>query len=182
VPQLSSSLSAPCTLLQMPPIYVSLYPLSTFSSHALALLFSSSYVGSLYLAKNARIRFTEPDVRHQVQPGSRDDPAVIRARLTVVTIASTFTCGVVYFLLSRFAVRRHDFFFSFATHNVSSPAILSRQHWNYSASVSQPVSSRAYRRRCCSSAHCTPAISRHPSQDKQTIRSSAISSTSSVPG
>ncbi|KAJ7480743.1 hypothetical protein FB451DRAFT_1394813 [Mycena latifolia] len=87
----------------MPPIYMQLYPLSTFSSHLLAFLFSSSYVGSLYLAKNARIRFTAPDASQGVQPGSRDDPAVIRARLTVVTIASAFTCGAVYFLVSQSA-------------------------------------------------------------------------------
>ncbi|KAJ7107736.1 hypothetical protein C8R44DRAFT_885143 [Mycena epipterygia] len=71
------------------------------SSHLLALLFSSSYVGSLYVAKNARIRFTAPDARQRVQPGSRDDPAVIRARLTAVTIASTFTCGVVYVIVAK---------------------------------------------------------------------------------
>ncbi|KAJ7447096.1 hypothetical protein B0H11DRAFT_2083298 [Mycena galericulata] len=77
------------------------YPISIHSSHLLALGFSLSYVGSLYVVKNARIRFTTPDARRKVQPGSRDDPAVIRARLTAVTFACLFTCTVVYFLVDR---------------------------------------------------------------------------------
>ncbi|KAJ6562179.1 hypothetical protein B0H19DRAFT_992158 [Mycena capillaripes] len=86
----------------MPPIQTPSNPLSILSSHFLAILFSSSYVGSLYIAKNARLRFTAaPDLRRQVQPGSRDDPAVIRARLTAVTFASLFNCAVVYALIGR---------------------------------------------------------------------------------
>ncbi|KAJ7908361.1 hypothetical protein B0H13DRAFT_2193328 [Mycena leptocephala] len=86
----------------MPPIQAPLHPLSMLSSHLLALLFSSSYVGSLYIAKNARLRFSAtPDARRHVQPGSRDDPAVIRARLTAATFATLFNCGVVYMLVAR---------------------------------------------------------------------------------
>ncbi|KAJ7117970.1 hypothetical protein C8R43DRAFT_1036556 [Mycena crocata] len=86
----------------MPPISLPLYPLSILSAHLLALSFSSSYVGSIYAAKNARIRFTStPDARQTVQAGSRDDPAVIRARLTVVTFASAFSCAVLYLLVAR---------------------------------------------------------------------------------
>ncbi|KAJ6466869.1 hypothetical protein C8R45DRAFT_1020364 [Mycena sanguinolenta] len=88
----------------MPPIQTPLYPLSMLSSHLLALLFGSSYVGSLYIAQNARLRFStprpDPQQRHYV-PGSRDDPAVIRARLTAVTIATLFNCAVLYALIAR---------------------------------------------------------------------------------
>ncbi|KAJ6546694.1 hypothetical protein DFH09DRAFT_989507 [Mycena vulgaris] len=84
----------------MPPSSVPLYRLSTLSSHLLALLFSSSYVGSLYVVKNARIRFTAGEAQYRVQSGGRDDPAIIRARLSAVTIASVFTCGAVSFLIS----------------------------------------------------------------------------------
>ncbi|KAJ6476456.1 hypothetical protein C8R47DRAFT_1178864 [Mycena vitilis] len=88
--------------MQAPP----LYPISMLSSHLLALLFSSTYVGSLYLVKNARLRVSgAPDARRQVpQPGSRDDPAVIRARLTVVTFATLLNCGIVYALVARYSL------------------------------------------------------------------------------
>ncbi|KAJ7876519.1 hypothetical protein B0H14DRAFT_3083123 [Mycena olivaceomarginata] len=87
----------------MPPVQVSLNPLSVLSSHLLALFFGFSYVGSLYAVKNARLRFSETrsDAHHGVQPGSRDDPAVIRARLTAVTFATLFNCGVIYALVAR---------------------------------------------------------------------------------
>ncbi|KAF7336111.1 putative CAAX prenyl protease 2 [Mycena venus] len=85
----------------MPPIQPPLLSLSILSSHALALLFGSTYVGSLYIIKNARLRFSEKvDARRYVQPGSRDDPVVIRARLTAVTLATLFNCGIVYALVA----------------------------------------------------------------------------------
>ncbi|KAF7357219.1 hypothetical protein MSAN_01316800 [Mycena sanguinolenta] len=88
----------------MPPIQAPMYPLSMLSSHLLALLFGSSYVGSLYVAQNARLRFSTrtPDTQQRrYMPGSRDDPAVIRARLTAVTIATLFNCAVLYALITR---------------------------------------------------------------------------------
>lgn len=87
----------------MPPVQVSLNPLSVLSSNLLALFFGFSYVGSLYAVKNARLRFSETrsDAHRGVQPGSRDDPAVIRARLTAVTFATLFNCGVIYALVAR---------------------------------------------------------------------------------
>ncbi|KAJ7234358.1 hypothetical protein B0H12DRAFT_1212570 [Mycena haematopus] len=87
----------------MPPIQTPIYPLSMLSSHFLAFLFGSSYVGSLYIAKNARLRFSAatPALRQHVQPGSRDDPAVIRARLTAVTTATLFNCVVLYAAIAR---------------------------------------------------------------------------------
>ncbi|KAJ7768946.1 hypothetical protein B0H16DRAFT_1518705 [Mycena metata] len=92
----------------MPPQAATTYPLSTVSSHLLAVLFSTAYVGSLYIAKNARIRYSTQNAPSRVQPGSRDDPAVIRARLAVATISSIFSCTVVYTLLLR-STSEHPF-------------------------------------------------------------------------
>ncbi|KAJ7610547.1 hypothetical protein DFH06DRAFT_1286650 [Mycena polygramma] len=90
----------------MPPIQAPpVYPISMLSSHLLALLFSFSYAGSLYLVKSARLRVSGvPDARRQVQPGSRDDPAVIRARLAAVTFATLLNCGIVYALVARYSL------------------------------------------------------------------------------
>ncbi|KAJ6616346.1 hypothetical protein B0H10DRAFT_2037625 [Mycena sp. CBHHK59/15] len=92
----------------MPPVYMAFYPLSMASAHLLASLFASAYVGSLYVAKNARLRFSKVSKKsasrtgrgRQAPEGSRDDPAVIRARLSVVTFVSIFTCGVVYAIVA----------------------------------------------------------------------------------
>ncbi|KAJ6514753.1 hypothetical protein DFH09DRAFT_1049058 [Mycena vulgaris] len=87
----------------MPPIFAPMYPISIFSSHFLALGFASSYVGSIYIVKKARIPFPGSDAAgNHVQPGSRDDPSVIRARLTAATIASALGCGIVYYLVDRY--------------------------------------------------------------------------------
>ncbi|KAJ7759428.1 hypothetical protein DFH07DRAFT_919023 [Mycena maculata] len=85
----------------MPPTDAAVVPISMLWAHILALGFFCSYVGSLYVAKNARVRFSAPDARYRVRPGSRDDPNVIRARLTAVTIACIFTCGVVCTLVAQ---------------------------------------------------------------------------------
>ncbi|KAJ7081886.1 hypothetical protein B0H15DRAFT_924169 [Mycena belliarum] len=86
----------------MPPIQAPMYPISALSSHLLALLFSGSYVGSLYVVRNARISPAKgPAAGHQVVAGSRDDPSVIRARLSAVTFASAFNCAVLYFLVAK---------------------------------------------------------------------------------
>ncbi|KAJ7822544.1 hypothetical protein B0H14DRAFT_2828381 [Mycena olivaceomarginata] len=77
----------------MPPIQPPLLPLSMLSCHLQALIFGISYVGSLYIAKNR---------------GSRDDPAVIRARLTAVALATLFNCGVVYALAARSTLPSFD--------------------------------------------------------------------------
>ncbi|KAJ7635570.1 hypothetical protein DFH06DRAFT_1272188 [Mycena polygramma] len=98
----------------MPPIRAPLHPLSMLSSHIFALLFSCSYVGSLYVAKNARLRFSakpermdarrQSSVRNKIwlgKSGSRDNPAVIRARLTAATLTTVLNCGIVYALVAR---------------------------------------------------------------------------------
>jgi prenyl protein peptidase len=100
----------------MPPIHpplLPLLPLSMLSSHLLALPFGYPYVGSLYIAKNARLRFSnKADTRQFVQPGSRDDPAVIRARLTAGTFATLFNCSVVYSLVACSTLPSVRLFFS----------------------------------------------------------------------
>ncbi|KAJ7662987.1 hypothetical protein B0H17DRAFT_1093154 [Mycena rosella] len=70
-------------------------PLTPFTSHLLALLFSSSYVGSIYVARSARTRLTSSNA------GSRDDPPVIRARLIAATLTSAFNCVVLYVVVAR---------------------------------------------------------------------------------
>jgi prenyl protein peptidase len=80
-----------------------LLSLSTTSAHLFTALFASLYVGSLYLSKHARLVFTsssrasvqtprnkEPDERW------RDDPDVIRARLSAASLATVACCAVVY--------------------------------------------------------------------------------------
>ncbi|KAF7334716.1 putative CAAX prenyl protease 2 [Mycena venus] len=99
----------------MAPIQPPLYPLSILSSHLVGLSFGSSYVVSLYLVKNARLRFSseKTDARHSnVLPGSRDDPAVIRARLTAATFATLLNCGIVYVLIARSTAPSFDSFAS----------------------------------------------------------------------
>ncbi|KAJ6459172.1 hypothetical protein C8R47DRAFT_141846 [Mycena vitilis] len=87
-----------------PPIEAPLYPLSILSSNFLGAFFSFSYVASLYVAQNTNLRFpAASDVRLRVQRG-RDDPAVIRARLTGVAIASLLNCCVVYLLAAQSAL------------------------------------------------------------------------------
>ncbi|KAJ7203339.1 hypothetical protein GGX14DRAFT_523537 [Mycena pura] len=86
----------------MPPIHALLFPLSIFYSTLLAVLFSVAYVGSLYVAKIARLRFGGThDIRSSVQPGSRDDPAIIRDRLTAATMSTVFSCSIVYVLVTQ---------------------------------------------------------------------------------
>ncbi|KAK7042327.1 putative CAAX prenyl protease 2 [Favolaschia claudopus] len=105
----------------MPPIQPPVFPISMLSSHLLALSFGATYVGSLYLSKNARLRFskspatppTGPEAsqyvrQRRIEPGSRDDPAVIRARLTAVTFATLFNCTIVYYLVSRSTLPSSD--------------------------------------------------------------------------
>ncbi|KAK7468376.1 CAAX prenyl protease [Stygiomarasmius scandens] len=77
--------------------------LSTTSAHLLGLTYAGVYVGSLYVSKYGRTVFTsvtrpgregtrgeqeEEKRRVSVQERSRDDPTVIRARLTAVSFAT----------------------------------------------------------------------------------------------
>nr|GAT47093.1 predicted protein [Mycena chlorophos] len=71
----------------MPPIPASAL-LPTRTAHLLALSFSASYVGCLYVVG-------------KLVPGPRDKPAVIRARLAAVSVVSVASCMVVGRLVSR---------------------------------------------------------------------------------
>ncbi|KAI6123947.1 hypothetical protein EV401DRAFT_2056027 [Pisolithus croceorrhizus] len=77
-------------------------PLSIWSAHALAAIYTTAYVGSIYVSKGARLSFSKakahldfgylrPKEKHERW---RDDPDVIRARLVAVSIA-TVICFVI---------------------------------------------------------------------------------------
>ena len=87
--------------------------LSTPTAHLLSLLFSITYVGSLYISKHSRLSFStttnthsnkeERERQNNNQEGERekeqserwrDDPDVIRARLLAVLCATTVCCSV----------------------------------------------------------------------------------------
>ncbi|KAG7445568.1 Abi-domain-containing protein [Guyanagaster necrorhizus] len=81
-------------------------PLSSSQATLLALFFASSYVGSLYISKNARLSFVSKTVKvsegesrqKQEKERWRDDPDVIRARLTAVVSSTVVSCLVVYWV------------------------------------------------------------------------------------
>lgn len=81
-------------------------PISVFHAHVLAAFFTFSYVGSLYISKHARLRFSakkievssgQPRTREEEERW-RDDPDVIKARLFAASL-STFADCLAAFLL-----------------------------------------------------------------------------------
>ncbi|KAK0462016.1 uncharacterized protein EV420DRAFT_1528346 [Desarmillaria tabescens] len=84
-------------------------PLSPPQATLLALFFVSSYVGSLYISKNARLSFVSKTVKlpdgqirqKQDKERWRDDSDVIRARLTAVVSSTVLSCFVVYWMRLR---------------------------------------------------------------------------------
>ncbi|EDR01791.1 uncharacterized protein LACBIDRAFT_332961 [Laccaria bicolor S238N-H82] len=80
--------------------------LNTTSAHLLSLLFSLTYVGSLYISKHSRLSFSSSATtttnkgdraRAREKEHSerwRDDPDVIRARLFAVCLATTLCCTI----------------------------------------------------------------------------------------
>ena len=83
------------------------YSISTSTSTALAAFFTFSYVGSLYLAKAGRLSFKAPPVdvpqgEERVRVANeqwRNDPQVIRARLTAAVISTLLSCLVVLYVV-----------------------------------------------------------------------------------
>lgn len=79
-----------------------------FTAHILAALFVTTYVGSIYISKDARLSFSKTKVyldygfaRPKLQNERwRDDPDVIRARLVAVSGATLICCVVVFLLMS----------------------------------------------------------------------------------
>ncbi|KAI9462980.1 CAAX protease self-immunity-domain-containing protein [Boletus coccyginus] len=79
-----------------------------FTAHILAALFVTTYVGSIYISKDARLSFSKTKVyldygfaRPKLQNERwRDDPDVIRARLVAVSGATLICCAVVFLLMS----------------------------------------------------------------------------------
>ncbi|KAG8214812.1 CAAX protease self-immunity-domain-containing protein, partial [Butyriboletus roseoflavus] len=80
----------------------------TSTAHALAALFVTCYVGSIYISKNARLSFSNTKVyldygfaRLKLRNERwRDDPDVIRARLVAVSSATLVCCAIVLVLAS----------------------------------------------------------------------------------
>ncbi|KAL1680127.1 hypothetical protein EV122DRAFT_289035 [Schizophyllum commune] len=73
----------------MPPLSMSM-SLPTSEAHLLAFTFALSYVGSLYVVKEGRLRFATGS-SPEIQKRGRDDPEVIRTRLRAVTFSSIFS-------------------------------------------------------------------------------------------
>jgi len=87
-------------------------PISLSTAHSFTILFAGSYVGSLYISKSARLVFKKVFVRplHEGEQRAkeyderwRDDPDVIRARMTAVGLSTVSSCvaviGLVWKLL-----------------------------------------------------------------------------------
>ncbi len=78
--------------------------LSVLQANILAGLVGISYVGSLYLSKHTRPRFSSaPQDGNHVPIKGRDHPDVIRARLIVVSLSTITSCmmvlGVTWYLM-----------------------------------------------------------------------------------
>ncbi|KAL1746857.1 hypothetical protein HDZ31DRAFT_33264 [Schizophyllum fasciatum] len=80
-------------------------PFSTFmnfpasEAHLLAFTFALSYVGSLYVVKEGRLRFATGS-SPELQRRGRDDPEVIRTRLRAVTFSSVFSVLLLLYICS----------------------------------------------------------------------------------
>lgn len=86
------------------PLVFPLPPLSTRAAHVLAAFFAISYVGSLYISKNARLSFRSNSVDGQARRRSsdergRDDPDVIKARMLAVCVSTLLSCASVFWLV-----------------------------------------------------------------------------------
>ncbi|KAI6147286.1 CAAX protease self-immunity-domain-containing protein [Pisolithus tinctorius] len=74
--------------------------LGVSSAHALAAVYTTLYVGSIYLSKGARLSFSKAKAYidfgysrpKEMRERWRDDPDVIRARLVAVSIATIICC------------------------------------------------------------------------------------------
>jgi len=82
-------------------------PLSTPAAHIISGFFAVSYVGSLYISKNARLSFRSNQLLaeggHMRQRNGderwRDHPDVIKARLLAVCLSTLLSCMSVFWLL-----------------------------------------------------------------------------------
>lgn len=81
-------------------------PISVFQAHLLAAFFTFSYVGSLYISKNARLRFSQKQIEglndqartREEEERWRDDPDVIKARLLAASLSTFVDCFAVFLL------------------------------------------------------------------------------------
>ncbi|KAF7966557.1 hypothetical protein HWV62_37881 [Athelia sp. TMB] len=71
------------------PLVFPMPPLAPLTAHVLAITFAGAYVGSIYLSKHARLAGRP-----------RDDPAVIKARLRAVALATLACCAAIVAVLA----------------------------------------------------------------------------------
>ncbi|KAG7097463.1 hypothetical protein E1B28_004807 [Marasmius oreades] len=87
----------------MPPLGQTEAPLSPSQAYFFGLSFTFIYVGSLYVSKNGRLSFSAKSSRgprlRESNERWRDDPDVIRARITAVTIATAICCVLVWLVV-----------------------------------------------------------------------------------
>jgi len=92
------------------PLVFPLPPLSKSGAHIISCSFALTYVGSLYVSKNARLSFSPKPLEpshlqdgHERQKSSderwRDDPDVIKARLMAVCVSTLLSCVSVFLLV-----------------------------------------------------------------------------------
>lgn len=94
------------------PLVFPVPPLAPLTAHSLAIVFSGTYIASIYVSKNTRLSFktsppttaasgqdARPKARQQDERW-RDDPDVIKARLVAVSIATLLCCAVIGALLA----------------------------------------------------------------------------------
>ncbi|KAF7967381.1 hypothetical protein HWV62_34477 [Athelia sp. TMB] len=86
---LSRALSSPALTYRAMPLVFPVPPLAPFTAHVLAITFAGAYVGSIYLSKHARLAGRP-----------RDDPAVIKARLRAVALATLACCAAITAVLA----------------------------------------------------------------------------------
>ncbi|CAL1698867.1 unnamed protein product [Somion occarium] len=111
MPQFPSSAATASSLvflaiyMLMPPAFP-FPPITVFQAHLLAAFFTFSYVGSLYISKNARLRFSSKAVdtsgemprTREEEERWRDDPDVIKARLLAASLSTFVDCAAVFLL------------------------------------------------------------------------------------
>ena len=122
-------------------------PISVLQAHLLAAFFTFSYVGSLYISKQARLRFSTKQVEPQNgQPRARedeerwrDDPGVIQARLFAASLSTFVDCLAISLLFWKFdggrkSVGYHHLIPCYDPHSITVPTHSRLPFWNFDSS------------------------------------------------
>ena len=84
------------------PLVFPVPPLSTRGANLIAFFFATSYVVSLYLSKHTRPgNSSKPNGSNANAPQNRtrDDPAVIKARIVAASTSTTLSCVILFLLV-----------------------------------------------------------------------------------